>query len=576
MGGTNEMADNDKYFDSISEENDDVHDAFQFEILDGTDKYDLKYSKQFGAFEIKKIISRLDVKDDDEIIPSVKLLIHFHDGTSDKFIVPLEGLNKFDWEAFDERFLLSTKFTDSYAKRCLAYIIKVNLTNIPEEPAQYRISRNGTYIIEGVPVFYTGGELISPPGKMKPDVMLKQTFGRLVSDPELSEQQAVAGMVKINNLTPEAGKLIFAHSLLNVIRHVYISIGLIPCCILFLLGDTGTQKTTYANFQTYLYNRDKPIPKPQRLNASISAAEAIISQNSDRTVILDDLFPTTGATKRKQEETLEELVRIVGDNSGRARMKGDKVVVKNPRSGVIVTGEYLLNCTGSTAARLLPVKFITPIDWEKFDDCQREPLVLPTFYRYFITWYITEYFDIQDYLTKWLTESRSEKLGVHARLQETFFCLESTYRLFLNYCVEKGFTTLKNAEKEYTSFKSFLFELVKEQDGRVNQKNESENNTTDYLGLIRSMYKSKQFCLAKSKEKFNKEKHDGFEYGDCLCLRGENLLEKINKLIPTAKKKDVICALLSQKALKVGKNRSIQIIGTNGIRFYAIKLKKLL
>jgi len=56
---------------------------------------------------------------------------------------------------------------------------------------------------------------------------------------------------------------------------------------------------------------------------------------------------------------LVDITRIIGDKSGRARMKGNEVMSKKPECGVILTGEYLIG-TGSTAARLLPIKFTTP------------------------------------------------------------------------------------------------------------------------------------------------------------------------------------------------------------------------
>jgi hypothetical protein len=342
-----------------------------------------------------------------------------------------------------------------------------------------------------------------------------------------------------------------------------------------VVGKTGEKKTTYTAFQTQLYDRDKSIEEPLRLNASIPAAEAILFQMRDCTRVLDDLFPTEGDTKRHQEKTLTELTRIIGDKSGRARMSGNEVVTKEPQCGVIVTGEYLVG-TGSTAARLLPVKFTNPIDHVKLSECQREPLVLSTFYRYYITWYIENYYEIQDLLATWLLESRRVNLGVHARLQESLFCLESAYKLFLHYCVAKGFASLETAKAQHSSFRKLLLDMVRQQDKRVNQQGKSEADKPEYLKIIGTLYNGKSIRLADSAERF-KSKHDGLIYYDCLCIPGAKLMEKVRAFVPAAKLDDIIDELLAQKALKIvnDKDRTVQIHGCGGRRFYAVKLKKL-
>lgn len=519
------------------------------------------------------VVSRVTRYDDGESCSYVRFFIEFADGTrSEEFVLPTENLENVDWHSLNPKCLLNPDF--SKASHHLAYIIRSALFTATEE-TQYRIGRLGTHIINGSPAFCVGDRLIWSSTEQETDIALEQLPYKLAIDPQLTEEDAVAGMMKIVKLSPDAGRPIFSHSLLNVMRQVYIDMGVTPCSIIFVVGETGMKKTTYTAFQTQLYNRDKGIQEPVRLNATIAAAETIISENSDCSVVLDDLFPAaSSATKRKQEQTLEALTRIVGDKSGRARMQGNEVVTKEPRSGVIVTGEYIIG-TGSTAARLLPVRVTTPIDNMKLSECQNEPLVLSTFYNYYISWYITNYFEIKDLLAKWIIESRKVHLGVHARLQETYFCLESAYKLFLQYCVDKGFTSKEKVQEQAYSFGNLLMSLVKAQDKRVRQGGGSEDEKPNYLKLIRTMYNGGSFHLADSAEKL-KDKHDGLLYYNCLCLRGTKLVEKIKKFVPAATLRDIVNALLAKNALKlVNEKHTVQICGCGGKRFYAIKLKEL-
>jgi hypothetical protein len=236
----------------------------------------------------------------------------------------LSGLEAINWHNVDMRCRLNPDCNK--ANKYLAAIMRVDLEFLTPT-AEYEITDLGTHFVNGQPLFFVGDRVILSPG-IDNDVSIKWDIhpNRLAIDEYCSEHQAVQGMMEVVNLTPAAGTVIFAHCLLNIMRAVYTEVDKAPRCILFLAGKTGTKKTTFAAFQTQLYDRDKGIEAPMRLNASIPAAEATLNGIKDCVKILDDLFPSIGETKRNQERTFTELVRVIGDNSGRAIMKGNDVV----------------------------------------------------------------------------------------------------------------------------------------------------------------------------------------------------------------------------------------------------------
>ncbi len=535
----------------------------------------LLWKEQYICSFLPRVHNKVELESDGKIESFVRLSCFFtNEEESNLMTLPLSDLEATKWFDLDQRCQLNPDC--SKAMKYLAFIIGSALYSVPVAK-QYHISRLGAHIVEDVPLFCTGNQLVWPLGiEQKPDVAFEPLPDRLVIDLErYSERQAVTGMLQVVNLSPDAGNVIFSQCLLSVLRAAYLDICVTPRCIVFIVGKTGLKKTTYAAFQTQLYNRDKGIEHPMRLNASCAAAETILYEKSDCAVVLDDLFPANSSeTKRNQEKTLIELTRIVGDSSGRARMSGNQVVARQPRCGVIVTGEYLIG-TGSDAARLLPVKFSTPIDPVKLHQCQKEPLLLSTFYHYFITWFISHYHEIRDLLAKWLTEYRKVNFGIHARLQETFFCLSTAYKLFLTYCTEKKFISPEQAHLQNSSFQDLLTALVKAQNERATLSEDSKQDKVDYLELIRTLFKSDSFRLADSVGQL-KEKHDGLIYNDRLCLRSAKLMKKIHQFVSTASLDDVVSALIAKEALMRGKEkRSIQISGCNGKRFFAIPLKKL-
>lgn len=531
-------------------------------------------NKHIGSFS-PHVTCKLLAESESGIQEFVRLYFTFSDGSkSNSYDLPISDLEGMKWSKINENCQLNPDCTR--AEKYLAYIIRQALSHVPTKKA-YAINHFGLHIIQGEPMFYTGDRLIRSPNMDESLVMMLKPLSQVltVDLDSHSKSQAFHGMMKIIGLRPNTGITIFSHSLLSVMRKMYIDIGITPCCIIFLVGNSGSHKTTYAAFQTQLFNRDQGIASPIRLNASIPAAEALLYENYNCTVLLDDLFPSRmSQIKRSQETTLIELTRIIGDNIGRARMNGKMMVAKQPQCGVIVTGEYLIGA-GSDAARLLPVQVTDPIDFTQFQECQNEPLLLSSFYYYFIEWLIENYNEIQALLVKWLNVFRQKNMGVHARLQETYFCLETACRIFLLYSRNQGFVTIEIAQKQLQLFQNLLLTLVKEQNERVEQTASNELGKVDFLRLISSLYRSDGFRLADSAAQL-KDKHDGLIHNGYLCLRGKKLMEKINQFVPSTNQDEVIGALVVKNVLKQGRDRrSIQITGGNGKRFYAIKIKKL-
>jgi hypothetical protein len=481
-------------------------------------------------------------------------------------------LEKADWSNdIDLRCVLNPDFPK--ANKHLANLIRLLCRDVPEEKTSV-IGHFGAYFVGKELVFYDGNRSIWREGlKKTPEVILYPLSDtRLVVDPDCSEQEADAGMMRIMDLSPEAGTIIFAQNLLYVMREAFVDVGVIPRCCIFLHGKTGLKKTTYAVFQSQLNNRDRPLEHPTRLNASIPAAVCLLKQIRNRVKVLDDLFPSQDAEIfRQQEKLLYEILRFIGDGIEPARMKGQNVAKAQPRCGVLFTGEYCIG-TGSDAARLLPVKMTIPIDNGKLADCQREPLILSTFYNYFIAWYVTNFDEICSQLKVWLAKYRNAVTEVHARLQETHFCLEAAFKLFLMYREEKKFITSDVLKEQYDVFYQRLRSIVREQNARVNREGINTPTQVDYLSLIRSLLRSSRFTLVYSGCQFIEGLHDGVLENDYLSLRRDKLMAIIHTQCPAADFSDVLKDLKARNALKIGKDAtSMQIGGSSGHRFYKIK-----
>jgi len=303
------------------------------------------------------------------------------------------------------------------------------------------------------------------------------------------------------------------------------------------------------------------------LNASVPAAVSLI-KGKIGVQPLDDLFPADSVQIRgKQEETLSEITRYIADGVEPARMRGKTVSLDPPTCGVMFIGEYIVG-TGSDAARLLPVEHTQP-DSEKLKWFQDHPLLVSTFYRGFIQWYITHYFEIRELLTEWLDIYRHTSFGVHDRLRETHYFLGTAYAILLQYASELGVVSEQDAQKMYGSFCDLLTDLVEDQQQRVDQGKLNVRADIDYLAAIRTLYKNGKFRLADNAKIFDDDSYDGVLHNGCLCLRKNRL----SGFFPNVALDRVIDSLESQNAIERGSDKiEKQIAATGGKRFYFIPL----
>ena len=492
------------------------------------------------------------------------------------FPVPLSKLEYFDWLSQDIHCRYNPDYTTSKIKRYLAdHVRKLLPTSTPRK--RYRLSRVGNYNIDGEHIFCYGKGFIrySPAWdiwKEKVNIVLDPMPYNMDVDPKLTEAEAAAGMLELVSLNQDAGRVLMSHTLMYLMRPVYAEAWKAPRCCVFVLGETGKQKTTYSAFMTQIYNRLTGIKDPERLNASITAAVTLLYALDDCTIVLDDLFPS-GTTKIKghHEETMIEITRIIGDGTPPARMEGYKLRnTQPPRQGAVYPGEYLIG-SGSTAARILPVTHKQP-DSGKLKHFQDNPLIVSTFYRNFLEWYIPKYNEIRDYLKEWANIYFNEmRMGIHDRLQETHYYFNTSYSIMLQYCYEKGFISEHDAERLHHSFVRMLTGLVMAQDKLTKPMMTCTTRNIDYLPQIRALLKENDL-VADSPEVFIDQVHDGVLHNGCLYLRSKQL----GKHFPDTDLNDVIDSLKAQGALKFSKGgRTSQIYALEGMRFYAIPLEKL-
>lgn len=546
----------------------------------GGGKKERKNVRFLGNF-IPIVLKKFNVVQSGEASVFLKVQNKFSDGLEgETFEISLEKLDQIRWtEEVDEHCLLNPEI--SRVREHIASVICLQSSQMEiTDGSAFVVERFGGHKVDDTFVFHVGDRLIWP-SQMKEEerpkvIFIPENQKRLVVDNTYLEQQADAEMAKIVELCPEVGAVILALNLACLQWQAFEDAGVTPRCSIFLYGETGTKKTTYASFVNQLFNRDLPLERPERFNASVPAMLDIMKNIRHWTQLIDDLYPAGDSEMRRhQEKTLLEILRVVADGVDPARIRGGKVLKNPPLCGLLLTGEYYVG-KGSDAARMIPIEIKNPIDSGEFSYCQKKPLALSTFYNFYLQWFVDNYSEIVENLVE---ERRkylmyADKNQYHARLKEMQFCLGTAYKVYLVYRVEKEFMTTEEMYEACKNFNSHLSSMIALQDYRVKNGNlPFDNLTVDYLNLIKTMVRKHEFVIVGNPSEFDVLKHDAVLYNNYLYFRKDKLVEKMGKYESAAEFKDVVRYLDACQVLKKGEtNISVQLHNAGkGLRFYAIR-----
>lgn len=508
----------------------------------------------------------------------VRFLIHlsleFEDGSSMETIVDRDELEQMDWSKLDNRCIINSDCRN--ARKFIANIIRTGLQGVAVE-TKYLLDRLGIHHIANTVVFFAGSRVITRSSAKDRNISFeieKMPFS-LDIDSNISKREAVEGMVELVNLSPEIGRILVAHVISGVTRRVFQEAGITPCTVMVIVGESGMLKSHYVPHLAQLYNRADGIGAVTRFNSTKCFIEDVLHEYSECTAVIDDLHTAESkAIKRKNEDTAEEIIRRIGDNTGRGCMKGYTQEQKSFQGNAVFIGEYSIG-KASTIPRELIVRITKRPNGETLDKYQRnQPLLVSTFYAFFIQWYVDHFDEMKSEIDVRLTRLRKVTANseVHGRLQDTKFYLQMAYMFFLEFCKDSDFCNRQEALDEYERFCLQLAGLISAQEARFR----SNSGMIDYLDLIRKLYNRDRFRVARKKAEFDPDKHEGMICYDCLCLRGKCLERKLRNINKDLNLKDCIVDLLARDALKLVESKNtVQINGTGGKRFYAIKLNKL-
>lgn len=530
---------------------------------------------------IPEVIGLIRVEGPESDKNCVRLQIHFIEEESVELIVPLSEIDRINWSMIDQRCIINSRYKN--ARGYIGNLIRINLRTAPTE-TRYSLDRLGINHIEDEVVFVAGNRVItrSSATELESKIILGNLSFRLDIDTGLTKSQTFSGMRELISLIPKIGRILVAHAISGITREAFKEAGFTPCAVLVIVGESGMLKSHYVPHIVQLYNRADEIRADTRFNSTQRFIEDVLYEHGECTTVIDDLHTAEARSiKRANETTAEEIIRRISDDTGRGHKEGNALILKKFRGNVVFIGEYIIG-RESTMPRALIVNFTKRPNEKILDKYQRQqPLLVSTFYYFFIQWYVAHFEEICEGIGERLTNFRETTANsyLHGRLRDTQFYLQISYMLLLEFCKDSGFISEEDALDEYDDFRNQVSRLVHEQQNRY-ESGKSKAENIDYLKIIRKLYRKEKFRLADSASEYRPEEHDGLIYYECLCLRRKNLEKKLHKVSPDIKINDAIEELKDKNALKLVKDKLTVKISkldksVGAQRFYAIKLDVL-
>ena len=282
------------------------------------------------------------------------------------------------------------------------------------------------------------------------------------------------------------------------LREFLAATGIAPAYALFLLGGTGTRKSTalalalshFGNFN------GKSLPASFNDTANFIRKKAFLLK--DAPIVVDDYHPVTSLQERKKMEAVaQSLARAFGDGAERGRMKSDLTLQEAmpPRGVAIISGEDTPGVGESGMARFYVVnvgKGDVPASdtLTEMQELARQGYLQKSM-RGYIVWLSKQVEKLPQQLHEAFIRNRAQALertrGQHGRTAEAIAHMMVGYEYMLYYLRDVGALTEDQAREAY----SHAWHVVTDNSARQAAEMREERPSKIFLSSISELLISK-------------------------------------------------------------------------------------
>lgn len=166
------------------------------------------------------------------------------------------------------------------------------------------------------------------------------------------------GMLSQLAAPPEVTFTLLAHIFLSPLNHFLRMAGCEPKFILWLVGKTGSCKSTIAALMLSFFGTFTATTLPLSFRDTANSINEQCYMTKDLSVVIDDFHPCGHQEQTKMTATAQNIARNYGDRAGKSRLTSDCDLraARPPQGNAIVTAEFPPDIGESGTARCFTIE----------------------------------------------------------------------------------------------------------------------------------------------------------------------------------------------------------------------------
>ena len=445
------------------------------------------------------IISEITLNDGVETTTWIRLRGKHQSGrTLPEIEIPAAELSGFQWLAKHWGMDCILEVGQS-VKDALRYAIQ---TTAQQAEKQTAFTVTGWRRINGEYHFLMPGDerhTVTLPGKMH-----GYTMTRACSP---SDIQTAADLLQSKLAPEEILWPLMAFAFLTPLNHFLKLAGCEPKFVLFLVGKTGSRKSTLAALMISFFGKftasELPLSFRDTANSILHHSFAL----KDVLTCIDDYHPAGRQEEQKLTATAQSIMRAYGDRTGKGRLRADASPMESrpPQGNAIVTAEFPPDIGESGTARYFALELKgDDVNLRVLSSFQREAAkgsLQRCMYGY-LQWLKERFLSDPDTeqeflftLQTWFQKRRDlfQMSGIrcHGRVPETVAWLQLGMDMFLCFLKEQGVYAEDDCQDVQERFRQILYRLAQKQAQSI----EEDKPTHKFIRKIYALLESNQAHL---------------------------------------------------------------------------------
>ena len=170
---------------------------------------------------------------------------------------------------------------------------------------------------------------------------------------ELPDIHTAASMLRQGVAPEEIILPLLSFAFLSPLNHFLKEAGCEPKFVLFLVGKTGSRKSTLAALMLSFFGKFTASELPLSFRDTANSILLNTFFLKDVLTVIDDLHPSSRMEEQKMNGTAQAVMRAYGDRTGKGRLRADSTPMESrpPQGNAIITAEFTPDIGESGTAR---------------------------------------------------------------------------------------------------------------------------------------------------------------------------------------------------------------------------------